>query len=47
VRIDRVQVGITTYDGQRALVTLPAMIKHCGRERVEDLLAPGRAEAQA
>jgi hypothetical protein len=38
VKIERVQVGIATDDGQRALVTLPAMIKHCRKERVEDLL---------
>jgi hypothetical protein len=38
VKIERVQIGIATDDGQRALVTLPAMKKHCRKERVEDLL---------
>jgi len=38
VKIERVQVGIATDDGQRALVTLPAMRKHFRKERVEDLL---------
>jgi hypothetical protein len=38
VKIDRVQIGITTHDGERKLVTLPAIRKHCRKERVEDLL---------
>jgi hypothetical protein len=38
MKIDRLHIGITTRDGERKLVTLPAMIKHCRKERVEDLL---------
>ena len=38
MKIDRVQIGITTHDGERKLVTLPAIRKHCRKERVEDLL---------
>ena len=38
MKIDRVQIGITTHDGERKLVTLPAIVKHCRKERVKDLL---------
>jgi hypothetical protein len=38
VTIDRIHVVVTTDDGEQKLVTLPALIKHCRAERVQDLL---------